>query len=190
MSILKKALLRSVAVIVIVSLSILSGILINNIFDRIDRASHPREFSEYVEKYSKEYGVPEYIIFAVIKTESDFEIGALSQDGARGLMQLMPSTFKWLAGLLGEPDDPAVLYDPETNIKYGTYYLSYLYGIYARWPTVYAAYNAGPNAVDGWLGDGKYSHDGVNLDYIPFEETREYVASVNKATEYYQRLYY
>ncbi len=190
MSKLKKALLRSIAVIVIVALSVASGIGISYVLDKMDRAGHPREFSQYVEKYSKEYGVPEYIIYAVIKSESDFEIGALSSDGARGLMQLMPSTFKWLAGLLGEPDDPAVLYDPETNIKYGTYYLSYLYGLYARWPTVYAAYNAGPSAVDNWLNDGKYSHDGVNLDTIPYEETREYVAAVNKASEYYQRLYY
>lgn len=190
MSKLKKALVRSAAVILIVTLSILSGLWINSIFDKMDRKSHPREFSEYVEKYSKLYGVPEYIIYAVIKAESDFEIGASSQDGARGLMQLMPSTFKWLAGLLDEPDDPAVLYDPETNIKYGTYYLSYLYGLYARWPTVYAAYNAGTSHVDAWLDDGRYSRDGVNLDYIPFEETRGYVAAVNKAAEYYQRLYY
>ena len=190
MSTLKKAVIRSAAVILIAALSILSGLWINSIFDRMDRNSHPREFSEFVGKYSREYGVPEYIIYAVIKAESNFEIGALSSDGARGLMQLMPSTFKWLAGLLGEPDDPAVLYDPETNIKYGTYYLSYLYGIYARWSTVYAAYNAGTTHVDARLDDGKYSRDGVNLDYIPFEETREYVAAVNKAAEYYQRLYY
>ena len=182
--------LRSVAVIVIVTLSILSGIFINGLLDKMDRASHPRSFSEYVEKYSKEYGVPEYIIYAVMKTESEFEIGAHSSDGAVGLMQIMPSTFEWMAELLDETKDPAVLYDPETNIKYGTYYLSYLYGKYSRWQSVFAAYNAGPTAVDGWLTDGRYSKDGVTLDKIPYDETRGYVSTVEKAAELYQRLYY
>ena len=189
---LKKAILRSVAVIVIVSLSILSGILINNILDKMDRSSHPRpdDYADFVTKYSAEYGVPEYIIYAVIKTESDFDISAKSSDGAIGLMQIMPSTFEWLSGLLDESYEPGMLYDPETNIRYGTYYLSYLYSIYVRWGTVYAAYNAGPAAVDGWLADGQYSNDGMSLDYIPYDETRGYVASVEKAAELYRKLYY
>ena len=156
----------------------------------MDRASHPRDYSDYVSKYSREYGVPEYIIYAVIKTESGFDSSAVSSDGAIGLMQIMPSTFEWLTDINDDDYQKGMLYDPETNIKYGTYYLSYLYGIYARWPTVYAAYNAGPSAVDGWLVDGKYSKDGMSLDYIPYEETRGYVASVEKASELYQRLYY
>ena len=176
----------------IVVLSVLSGILINNILDRMDRASHPRpeEYEKYVSKYAAEYRVPEYVIYAVIKNESDFDISAKSSDGAIGLMQIMPSTFEWLTDLLDESYEAGMLYDPETNIKYGTYYLAYLSTIYSRWSTVYAAYNAGPGAVDGWLTDGRYSKDGVSLDYIPYDETREYVAVVEKSAELYRKLYY
>jgi soluble lytic murein transglycosylase len=83
-----------------------------------------------------------------------------------------------------------MLYDPATNIKYGTYYLSYLYGVYARWPTVYAAYNAGPSAVDRWLEDKAYSDDGTNLEKIPYPETEAFVSRVERAAETYLRLYY
>lgn len=189
---LKKAFYRSIGVIVIVTLSVLSGVLVNYVLDRMDRSSCPRpeEYADLVKKYSEEYKVPEYIIYAVIKTESNFEITAKSSDGAIGLMQLMPSTFEWLTDLLDESYEVGMLYDPETNIKYGTYYLAYLSTVYTRWPTVYAAYNAGPSAVDGWLSDGKYSKDGMSIDNIPYEETREYVAAVEKAAELYERLYY
>ena len=115
---LKNALLRSIAVILIVSLSVASGIWISNILDRMDRTSHPRpdEYSGYVTRYSAAYGVPEHIIYAVIKTESDFDSSALSPDGAIGLMQIMPETFAWLTDLLDESYESGMLYDPETNI--------------------------------------------------------------------------
>ncbi len=187
---IKTTVLRSIAVILIVSLSIGVGILIDRILDEVDRQSHPREFSEYVEEYSEAYGVPEYIIYAIIKTESDFVSSAKSGAGAIGLMQIMPATFEWMCDLLGEDYEHGMLYDPETNIKYGTYYLSYLYGIYARWPTVYAAYNAGLGTVDIWLKSAKYSNDGMSLYYIPYEETRNFVEDVTKASELYASLYY
>lgn len=173
----------------IVSLSIISGLWISDLLDKMDRASHPREYSDYVTKYARDYGVPEYIIYAVIKTESGFDSSARSSDGAIGLMQIMPSTFEWMTSINDESYETGMLYDPETNIKYGTYYLQYLYQRYSRWPTVFAAYNAGPGAVDEWLLDGKYSQDGMSLDKIPYDETRGYVAAVEKAADIYQRLY-
>ena len=176
--------------IVIVTLSILSGMWISRIMDRMDRASHPQQYAEFVSKYSEEYGVPEYIIYAVIKTESDFDSAAMSEDGAIGLMQLMPDTFSWLTEIQDESYETGMLYDPETNIRYGTYYLSYLYGLYARWPTAYAAYNAGPNNVDEWLTDGRYSKDGMSLYNIPFPETEDFVSSVEKSAKLYEELYY
>ena len=190
MSKLKKALLRSVAVVVIVTLSILSGIWISRIMDRMDRASHPQDYADAVSYYSREYGVPEYIIYAVIKTESDFDSSAVSEDGAIGLMQLMPDTFAWLTHINDESYETGMLYDPNTNIKYGTYYLQYLYQRYLRWETAWAAYNAGPNTVDEWLADGKYSRDGEVLDAIPYPETEGFVKSVGKAADVYRRLYY
>lgn len=187
---LKKTILRSVVVILIVSLSIGVGMITENFFDGIDRENHPREYSAFVEKYAAAYGVPEYIVYAVIKTESGFDSSVTAGDGAVGLMQITSSTFELISDLLGEDYEFGMLYDPETNIKYGTYYLSYLYGIYARWPTVYAAYNTGTPTVDTWLTDSRYSSDGMSLDTIPYEETSLYVENLTETAELYAKLYY
>lgn len=186
----KKALWRSVVIITILVLSVLCGLLFDFLYDKYERNAYPREYKDYVEKYASEYGVPEYMVYAVIKTESDFQSGAVSEAGAVGLMQMMPDTFNWLTTITKENHNKGMLYDPETNIKYGTYYLSYLYLKYGSWDTVYAAYNAGEGNVDKWLGD-KLDADGTKkLDSIPFEETEAYVKKVNKAAEIYDRLYY
>ena len=147
----KKAILQSAVILVILALSVVIGFLYQVISDRADRAKYPQPYSEYVTKYSTEYGVPEYIIYSTIKVESSFNSNAESSAGAIGLMQIMPDTFEWLVSLTKDGYEKGMLYDPETNIKYGTYYLSYLYLKYNDWKTVSAAYNAGPSAVDEWL---------------------------------------
>ncbi|MCD8056122.1 MAG: lytic transglycosylase domain-containing protein [Clostridiales bacterium] len=186
----KKTILRSVVVILILSLSIGLGFLIEKGLTLLDEKNYPQEYSAYVSEYSELYGVPEYIVYAVIKTESNFDSSLLSSSGAIGLMQLLPETFEMLNDLTGEEHETGMLYDPETNIKYGTYYLSYLYGLYERWGTVYAAYIVGTDMVDSWLSDGNYSTDGVNVTYIPYDETRETVEKLEAAAEMYEKLYY
>jgi len=185
-----KAVLRSVVIITILLLSILCGFLFQIIWDAVDRVNYPREYTEYVEKYAERFGVPEYVIYSVIKVESGFESGAVSDRGAVGLMQMMPDTFVWLTTELEENLNAATLYDPDTNIRYGTYYLSKLYLQFGTWDEVYAAYNAGPTKVSEWLKDKKYSENGKNLDSIPYKETEEYVKKLNKANEIYKNLYY
>ena len=187
---LSKAVTRSIVIISILLLSVLCGFLFQVIWDAVDRVNYPREYSDYVEKYAYEYAVPEYVVYSVIKVESDFESGALSEVGAVGLMQMMPETFVWLTTENGENLNSATLYDPETNIKYGTYYLSQLWLRFGSWEEVYAAYNAGPTKVDQWLEDEKYSENGKTLDEIPFKETEKYVKKLNKANEIYKKLYY
>ena len=149
----------------------------------------PERYAGIVSKYSAEYGVPEYVIYAVILSESSFDADAKSGAGAIGLMQLMPATFDWLLMWTGEDLAPEMISDPETNVKYGTYLLRYLYLKYENWDTVYAAYNAGLGRVDGWLADPAYSADGALTD-IPIEETKNYVVKVASAAVKYQELYY
>ncbi|MBR2622230.1 MAG: lytic transglycosylase domain-containing protein [Clostridia bacterium] len=159
---------------------------------KIDRALYPREYQTYVERYAKQYNVPENLIYAVIRTESDFKPDAVSSAGAVGLMQIMPSTFRWLSDdMLGEDLEDGMLYDPETNIRYGVYYLRRLYDRYNDWPTACAAYNAGSGRVDGWLEDSTLTNLQGNLisDRIPIGETRIYVRKIQKAYQAYQRLY-
>ncbi len=186
----KDALMRSVVIVVILILSIICGLLFDFFYDKYERKAYPKEFEEYVEKYASQYGVPESVVYAVIKTESGYNSGAVSEVGAVGLMQMMPDTFNWLTTLTKETLDKGMLYDPETNIKYGTYYLSYLYLKYGSWDTVYAAYNAGEGNVDDWLGEAVDADGAKKLTDIPFKETKNYVKKVNKAAEIYDRLYY
>lgn len=187
---MKKAVFRSIILVLIIGISVGLGFLIDNICHAIDKSSHPIEYSEYVEKYSKEYGVPENVIYAVILCESKFESNAVSSQNAIGLMQMIPSTFLWLCEKTGDNFSEGMLYDPETNIRFGTYYLSYLYEEFGLWETVYAAYNCGPGKVKEWQENPEYADkNGVLID-IPYPETKNYVKKVSKAAEKYNELYF
>ena len=177
-----------IAVIVLISIGL--GFFADFIVTCCEKSAYPRGYSEYVTIYAEKYGVPETLVYAVIRTESDFESGAVSGAGAVGLMQLMPSTFKWLTDdMLFEHLESGMLYDPETNIRYGTYCLSYLYDRYGRWDLAIAAYNGGLGNVDEWLEDDRYADGEGGLKKIPFKETRQFVSRVTEAWEMYERLY-
>ena len=143
----------------------------------------------YVYSASVEFSVPTSMILAVIRTESDFRPDALSAAGARGLMQLLPETFLWLREekLCEALADDAIT-DPEVNIRYGTYYLAYLYARFGSWHTALAAYNAGEGRVSQWLESPDISRDGV-LVSIPFPETAFYVKKVLAVKTIYEKLY-
>ena len=184
---------RTLAVILIIAISLGVGFAADLLWTKVDHTTHPRKYHDIVTKYSVEYNIPEYIIFAVIKTESGFDPLAKSSAGAMGLMQMMPSTFEWLTGEehLNEGLSSDSLYDPEVSIRYGTYYLCYLHAKFDRiWDTAIAAYNGGEGNVAKWLSDPEYSDGEGNLTYIPFDETRSYVDKVSSASEMYQKLYY
>lgn len=179
-------------VIILLAISVVFGFVFDLALTGIERAIYPKpsEYAQYVSRYSSEYGVPEELIWAVIKTESNFKASAVSGVGAVGLMQLMPDTFNEITNSrLNERLDAGMRYDPETNIRYGTYYLSYLYARYGSWSTALAAYNAGLGKVDVWLENKDYSNNGSTLNHIPYKETRNYVKKVQKALEMYEKLY-
>lgn len=164
------------------------------------------EYAPLASDYAGQYDVPIEVVYAVIETESHFDENAQSPVGACGLMQLMPDTYDWIRARLGEKETALVsdgassesksgthtadgIFDPETNIRYGVYYLSYLHGLFGNWETAYAGYNAGPNIVRKWLQDTAYSSDGVTLDSIPYTETANYVVKVSTARERYEELF-
>ena len=88
--------------------------------------------------------------------------------------------------MLGERLDSALIYDPETNIKYGACMLARLFDYYGNWDTAFAAYNAGMGTVNGWLGDSRYSDGDGRLTNIPYDETRRYVVLTGKAVMMYE----
>lgn len=158
---------------------------------KLDEMNYPRTYSTYVEKAAKDYDLDPALIYAVIHTESGFDPKAESGVGAKGVMQMMPSSFEWLqeqrgcAGQYTEDD----LFDPEICIDYGSYLLKYFYDYYGTERSAIAAYNAG-FVVSDWLNDTNYSSDGKNLDSIPYPETENYVDKVESAKEMYIKLYY
>ena len=167
--------------------------LVATLWERVDdaflRKTYPQKYAESVEKYAAEYDVPESVVYAVIKTESGFTPDAVSLKGAIGLMQITPDTFDWLCSKTGGEANALLLYEPDTNIRYGTYFLSLLHNEYKAWDTVYAAYNAGRGRVNSWLASEEYNNNG-RLKNIPYEETASYVKKVEKAQSVYARLYY
>jgi soluble lytic murein transglycosylase len=180
----------SLAVLAILCISVALGFLFDALCTVAEKRFYPRQYDTYVSLYAAQYGVPEHMIYAVIRTESAFDTGARSSAGAVGLMQLMPDTFQWLTNeILFEHLESGMLYDPETNIRYGTYMLSRLYARYGDWTVALAAYNAGTGIVDEWLADASYADGNGGLKKIPYRETRQYVAKVTKAVETYDRLY-
>ena len=130
----------------------------------------PRTFSTEVGEYAFEFGVDANFVFAVIKQESNFDERAE----------------RYIAKKLGEENYD--IYDPETNIRFGTWYLGYLYYRFGSYELAAVAYNAGEGTLRGWLS--KYGDHEGKLTHIPYAETRSYVANVMKYYEQYRLKYY
>ena len=147
------------------------------------------KYSEYVEKYSSEYEVDKYLIYACIKAESNFNQKAESKKGAKGLMQLMDSTGQEIAKGLGMTIDNDDLFKPEINIKLGTKYISRMIQKYNNIELALAAYNAGSGNVDSWISSNTIKKDGSDIEKIPFKETNNYVRKILKDYKIYIQLY-
>ena len=176
---------------IIVFLSILVFIfLCIFISDTVIKYNYPLKYQETISEESKNFGVEKSLIAGVIRAESRFEATAVSQKGAMGLMQLLPSTAKCLAEKLElEMFDDSQLLEPSVNIKLGTYYLSYLQDKFESPEAVLSAYNAGETIVRTWLQNQEYSIDGVSLQKIPYLETKNYVEKVISSLSVYEKLF-
>jgi soluble lytic murein transglycosylase len=136
--------------------------------------------------YSQEYDIKPELVASVINAESNFDKDAKSSKGAIGLMQIMPKTAVYIAGSDAGVIDVKSLFESDTNIKLGCKYLSYLFDKFEDETVALASYNAGEGVVMRWLEDSRYSADKKTLKKIPYEETREYVAKVQKAKAVYK----
>ncbi|MCC6141885.1 MAG: transglycosylase SLT domain-containing protein [Nitrospira sp.] len=135
-------------------------------------------------------GVNPYLVAAIIREESQYDVRAVSRVGAIGLMQVMPATANQVAQ---RHHLPAVtredLFDQETNIRIGARYVEQLLGQFSGdvIQTI-AAYNAGPIAVGNWAGLHKGRSQDEFVELIPFQETRQYVKRVLRSFKEYLRL--
>ncbi|NLZ48510.1 MAG: lytic transglycosylase domain-containing protein [Clostridiales bacterium] len=152
---------------------------------------YPLKYEEYIKKYANQYNIDPYVVAAMIKTESNFNVEANSHKDARGLMQITGETGKWIASKMKiENYEEKMLYDPETNIKMGCWYINNLREEFGdNLDLILASYNAGRGRVNNWLENKQYSLDGKKLDYIPYEETNKYVKKIEANYNIYKFLY-
>ena len=157
--------------------------------------NHPLQYRDLIEKYAAEYNLQPAFVTAIILNESSFNTRAESSVGARGLMQLMPDTAEWIAHKLGQDSTYQVdlLWDAETNIQYGCWYLNYLSKQFGGDPvTVTSAYHTGQGEVSSWLQNRTYAPDGkaLSLDSMPDGPTKTYAGKVTRDYGIYDALYY
>lgn len=158
----------------------------------------PVKFYSQVSIASEKYGVDVALILAMIKTESNFDNNAISKSGAVGLMQIMPQTAMYINNQL-YANEEFDLADPNTNIEYGVYYIRFLLSKYVNQDVSLACYNAGERVVLDWIDNGMFGEN-INLDIIrsgkynidinkiPYEETRNYVRRVKARQRIYKLL--
>ena len=186
---------RSFAIIAaILVLSIGFGLAFDGIATAIEKKQYPLSprYADDIQRVSAEYGIPEVILWAIVRTESGFSSNLEGEDGGIGLMQLTPDEFAMIqTDILKEaPQDAGLLYDPAKNLACGAAYLSFLYQRYGVWETVFAAFDAGTDATDAWLANPDYVSSLGTLQNIPNAKTARFVRDVNEAREFYIKLYF
>lgn len=143
---------------------------------------HPLKYESQVKKYSSEFDLDPYLVFSIIKVESGYDQFAVSQKGAKGLMQVTDKTAVWAAKSL-EINNFSLdnLFIPDINIRIGCWYLAKLKTEFGD-NTILAitAYNGGSGRVKEWLNNNQLSTTGKTLEKIPFEETDKYIKKVIK----------
>ena len=154
-------------------------------------ALFPRPYWTDLRRFSVQNGLEPYLVASLIRQESEFNPLAVSRANAVGLMQLLPKTGKRVAREIKlKGYNPSQLYTPAVNLQLGTRYFKSMVDRYnGQLEYALAAYNAGTDRVDDWLGTGRYRDAQEFVESIPFTETREYVQAILRNTNVYQRLY-
>ncbi len=153
-------------------------------------AFYPRAFTSAVEQAATRHAVEAHLVWAIMRRESAFRPEVASVADARGLMQIIPPTGRAIAERLSEPrPNPADLFAPDLNIRYGAWYLAQLMKRFSHPALAAAAYNAGPKAVMKWAQEkGELPLD-LFVEEIPFRETRGYVKQVIADLYLYRAFY-
>lgn len=181
----KKGFRKLIILIIIVLALVLSAAPTKT---KLIRRIYRKEYTEYVVKYSEQYGVEENLIYALIKAESNFNPNAVSHQNAKGLMQLMDSTAEDLAKKCKINLKDKDILEPDVNIQLGTQYLASLLNKYECVEVALAAYNAGSGNVDKWIKDGIIKADGSDIENIPYKETNTYVRKIMRDYKIYKQL--
>jgi len=139
-----------------------------------------------LQEHIHEQGLDEAWVYGLMRQESRFTTSAKSEAGAAGLMQIMPSTARWVAKKLGlKSYRKALIHQLDTNLRIGTYYMKSVLSRSENNPVLASAsYNAGPMRALQWRGDEPLE-GAIYAETIPYPETRNYVKKVMSNTVYY-----
>lgn len=152
---------------------------------------YPFEYRPTIYQNAAQHRLDPYLVAAMVRVESGWDPGATSRRGARGLMQVMPETGRWIAGQTGlRSFDPDMLYNANFNLSQGCWYIASLRQEFggAVVPAL-AAYNGGSQNVRLWLQQRKWDGQHTTVQQIPFPETRDYVTRVLTDQARYRRFY-
>lgn len=147
-------------------------------------------FREYVDPKARAVGLDNGWVYGLMRQESRFVMNAKSTVGARGLMQVMPATARWVAKKINLAGyHPAKVGDMDVNVTLGTHYLKMVLDGLDNHPVLAsAAYNAGPGRARKWRGE-RALEGAIYAETIPFAETRDYVKKVMNNALYYSALF-
>lgn len=149
---------------------------------------YPLEYAGAIAGEAAATGLDADLIAAVIYRESKFSATARSDQGAVGLMQVLPATASWIHRQPGAPSaTPDRLAEPTVNIAYGAWYLRYLKAKYGSVELALVAYNGGETNLRQWIDSARRDGRAFTVAQVPFPETRGFVASVDDARDVYRR---
>ncbi len=147
-------------------------------------------FSDQVRAKADRLALDNGWVYGLMRQESRFVMNAKSSVGAKGLMQLMPATAKWVAKKINLTDfHPNRVTEMDTNVTLGTHYMKMVLDSLDNHPVLAsAAYNAGPGRARRWRADQPLE-GAIYAETIPFSETRDYVKKVMSNAVYYNALF-
>jgi soluble lytic murein transglycosylase len=165
----------------------------------LDLSSLPRSYWEGLfpkpywidtKRFSTSNALDPYLVASLIRQESAFNPNAVSRANAVGLMQLLPKVGKGVARQEKlKRFNPSQLFMPTINLELGTRYFRSMVDKFGSFEYALAAYNAGSDRVQDWLGQGQYRDPQEFVESIPFTETREYVQNILRNASVYRQLY-
>lgn len=185
----RRAVLRLIVLCLVVAVAAFAA---PRLWNKVERLLYPCKYEQLVDQWADTYQLDPLLVDAFIRTESGFDPQATSSVDARGLMQITEETFLWLRSKIAEGEglEFADLYDPETSIRFGCYYLHLCLDRYnGDVATAAAAYHSGWGTVDNLLRMEEHSADGETLQGFPYNQMHHYVNKITACYQVYQRLY-
>ncbi|MDP9112813.1 MAG: transglycosylase SLT domain-containing protein [Acidobacteriota bacterium] len=159
--------------------------------DEFWKLAFPLPYRADFERFARQNSLDPFLFAALARQESEFNPKAVSESSARGLTQIMPPTGRELSRQLRlKPYSTASLFQPQVNLKLGSFYLKSLTdSVEGRLEAALAAYNAGLSRAKAWSTWGEFREAAEFVETVPFTQTREYIQIVLRNADIYRQLY-